>query len=148
MNENLLSAATAKLAGKAVELSSRLHLCEGNFSHHESIVKDISAIAEELSLLSTTLWRLNEAITADPEQYTESFNKDLGEITGELKLIFEEISESTDILEKGKDGSSTVAWIFKKNRINRLLKHLEALKTTLIVMRTVLWHGKEYGTHQ
>lgn len=147
MSDDLLSMTTASLAGRAVELSFKLHSIEGNF-RHEPTANDILSIADELSLLSTTLWRLHEAILADPQQYTDSFNEDLSEITRELKLVFEEISECGDALRKADTSTGTVAWLFKKGRVHRLQKHLETLKTTLVVMRTVLWHGKEYGTHK
>jgi hypothetical protein len=44
----------------------------------------------------------------------------------------------------GPNGSA-VGWLHKKRYVGKLQKHLKANKTTLIVMRTVLHHGKEYG---
>ena len=116
---------------------------------HETSTSDMSAIAAELALLSTTLWRLHEAISDDPDQYTQSFNQDLAEIIKELKMVFEEIAECSAELQKAdsKD-NSRVGWLFKKSKTHVLQKHLTALKTTLLVMRTVLWHGREYGSSE
>jgi len=135
------------LAGQAASLSSELYTVQEK-CQHEATAKEISAIADELARLSTTLWHLNDAINADPSQYTEAFNEDLKEITTELASVFGEISECCAGLQTADSNVSTVAWFFKKGRVGRLLKHLEALKGTLVVMRTVLWHGKDYGTHK
>jgi len=138
---------TVHLAGQAATLSSDLYTIQET-CQHESTAKEISTIADELARLSTTLWHLNDAINADPAQYTEAFNEDLREITTELTSVFEEISECSAGLQTADTNVSAVAWFFKKGRVARLLKHLEALKGTLVVMRTVLWHGKDYGTHK
>ncbi|KAK6378668.1 hypothetical protein LTR64_002058 [Lithohypha guttulata] len=137
---------TVRLAGQAASLSSELYALQET-CHHETTAGEISTIADELARLSTTLWHLNDAINVDPTQYTAAFNEDLKEITNELTCIFEEISECCAGLMAGSNVSA-VSWFFKKGRVTRLLKHLEALKGTLVVMRTVLWHGKDYGTHK
>ena len=64
-------------------------------------------------------------------------------------LLFDEIEECCTAMQKS-DAPTTnaVAWLFKKGRTHKLQKHLEALKTTLVVMKTVLHHGKEYGTEK
>ena len=147
MDSHPSKAATASLAGRAAELSANLYTLQGDCDH-QATTDDISSIAAELALLSTTLHHLNEAMSADPQQYTESFDEDLAEITGELTLVFDEVSECSIELQKADGGNSAVAWFFKKGRVTRLQKRIETLKTTLIVMRTVLHHGKEYGTHK
>jgi hypothetical protein len=139
-----LTSATVSLAGRAAELSTGL-LCIQERCGHDSTGSDISSVASELTLLSTTLWRLHEAMVADIDSYTASFNQDLTEILRELTMVFEEIFECCRALEKADTSTSTVFWLFKKSKVHHLQKHLTALKTTLLVMRTVLWHGKEYG---
>ncbi|KAK5957205.1 hypothetical protein OHC33_001576 [Knufia fluminis] len=138
---------TVRLAGQAATLSSELYSVQEK-CQHETTAGEISTIADELARLSTTLWHLNDAINSDPTQYTDAFNEDLREITTELTSVFEEISECCAGLQIADSNGSAVAWFFKKGRVARLLKHLEALKGTLVVMRTVLWHGKDYGTHK
>jgi hypothetical protein len=138
-----LTSATVSLAGRAAELSMDLS-CIQERCGHGSTSSDISSIASELNLLSTTLWRLHEAMVADVDSYTASFNEDLAEILGELKMVFEEISECCTALQKADTPTHTVVWLFKKGKVHHLQKHLAALKTTLLVMRTVLWHGREY----
>ena len=137
---------TVRLAGQAAALSSELYTLQEKCKH-DTTASEISTIADELARLSTALWHLNDAINADPALYTRAFNEDLGEITTELASVFEEISECCAGLQLADSSASAVSWFFKKGRVARLLKHLEALKGTLVVMRTVLFHGKEYGTH-
>lgn len=136
---------TVGLAGQAASLSTELYSLQEK-CQNDTTASEISSIADELARLSTTLWKLNDTINADPAQYTDAFNEDLQEITTELSFVFEEISECCAGLVAGSNVSA-VSWFFRKGRVARLLKHLEALKGTLMVMRTVLWHGKDYGTH-
>ena len=144
MADKPVTSATVTLAGWAAELAiglSSLPECCG----HDSTSSDIQSIASELTFLSTTLWRLHEAMLADSESYTASFNQDLAEILEELKTVFEEISECCSELQKADKPTSVVVWLFKKSKVHHLQKHLAALKTTLLVMRTVLYHGKDHG---
>ena len=142
-----LSASVKDLAARAAELSTKLYAIQEDIDH-TTTSDDISFVAAELALLSTTLWKLNEAISANPQQYTDAFNEDLAEITVELDLIFEETSECSLALQKSDGGKNAVAWLFRKGRVARLLKHLEALKTTLVVMRTVLQRNEGSGTQE
>ena len=136
------------LAGRAAELSTSLHSL-GERCGHDQTSNDISNIAGELTLLSTTLWRLHEAMVTTPESYTTAFSDDLGELSSELTLLFDEIDECCTAMQKSDAPTTTaVAWFFKKGSVHKLQKHLEALKTTLVVMKTVLYHGKEYGVQK
>lgn len=133
------------LAGRAAELSTGLYALRESCGHDQTS-KDITNIAGELALLSTTLWRLHEAMETESNAYTSAFDDDLKEITSELALLFDEIEECCTEMQKSDAPNTTaVGWFFKKGRVSRLEKHLEALKTTLVVMRTVLHHGKHYG---
>lgn len=138
--------ATPKLAAQAATLARELNLLAEQVGH-ELITTDLTNIASEMTLLSTTLSRLHEAMGTNASAYTAAFRQDLEEITNELRMIFEEIEECSVQLQKADSStSSAVGWFFRKGRAARLQKHLEALKSTIIVMRTVLHHGKEYGT--
>lgn len=148
MAEAPLTVSTVSLSGRAAGLCSQLYNIQ-TACGHDSTSSDIEAVANEIAMLSTTLWRLNEAMVQSPFNYTELFNQDLDEILKELKLVFEDISECCIELQKKDAGpTNAVVWLFKKGRVHHLQKHLEALKTTMVVMRTVLFHGKEYGTHK
>lgn len=134
---------TIDLATQAANLSSKIYSIEDTTKQSST---GLESIASEIAVLSAVLWRLHEAMTMDPARYTKLFQEDLGEIVQELKLVFEEIGVVADELEK-QDGGQTgaVRRFFKKGKIQYLQKHLEALKTTLAVMRTVLQHGCEYS---
>lgn len=143
MTEPPFASTTLRLAGRAADLSSELYAIQERCGHTSA---NVESIANEIAMLAATLWRLHEAIAEDPDHYTKSFNQDLEEITSELKLVFEEIFECCEELQKADPThGNAVSWLFKKTKVQHLQKHLEALKTTLVVMRTVLHHGKEYG---
>ena len=143
-----MDAGPVALAGRAAELSTSLYGL-GERCGHDQTSSDISNIAGELALLSTTLWRLHEAMAVNPDAYTTAFNDDLGEITTELTLLFDEVGECSAEMQKSDSPNTTaVGGFFKKGRVSNLQKHLEALKTTLVVMRTVVHHGKDYGVQK
>lgn len=131
------------LANRATNLSSELDALK-QFCGHTSAA--VGSVTREIALLAATLSRLHEAIGEDATRYTESFYHDLAEITSELVIVFEEISECCKEIQKADPISgNAISWLFKKSKVHHLQKHMDALKTTLIVMRTVLNHGKEYG---
>ena len=135
----------AALASQSADLATDLNAL-GDRCDHEKTRSEIADIAGETLRLSTTIWRLHEAVDGDGEgnTYTAVFTEDLDEIASELKLVFDEIDECCREMQKA-DTSGPVPWFFKKGRVATLQKHLTALKSTLVVMRTVLYHGKDYG---
>lgn len=138
---------TARLADCPALLSTKLFTLPKS-CHHEKTAAEISKVSDELTRLSYTLRDLDDAINADPAQYTDASNDDLKEITRELESVLEEIFECCDSLRLADSTVSAVTRFFRKSRVGRLLQHLEALKGPLLVTRTVRWHGKEYGTHR
>ena len=147
MDEQSASANTGltSLAAKATNLAMELDKLQFTCGH-ESTAQDISNITEELMLLEKVLNGLNQAISSKQEQYTRAFDEDLAEICNHLGGIFDDISDCCTEMHKA-DGLNTksVGWLRKKRYVSKLQKHLQANKTTLVVMRTVLHHGKEYG---
>lgn len=127
----------------SADLTTLLTAC-----HHNETNTELLAISKELAQLSGTLEDLDNAVDADPAQYTHAFQEDLKEITDELIAVFAELQDCCTKLGAMTVDVSGVAWFFKKGRVARLIQHLKALRGTLLVMRTVLWHGKNYGTHQ
>ena len=134
------------VADRSVTLSTDLHHVAELCSHQETAI-EISNVAGELALLSTTLHQLRKAMLTN-DKYTAAFNQDLQEITTELTFLLDEIAECCSEMQKTDHNNSAAAWFFKKGRVGKLEKHLEALKTTLVVMRSVLHHGKEYGQEE
>ena len=116
---------------------------------HESVSTDISDAAVELKLLAAELSSLDAAVKPYAELYTDAFGQDLAEICAHLAGIFEDIDDCCREMQKANGlNTSAVGWLAKKRYVKKLQKHLEANKTTLIVMRTVLHHGKEYGMYK
>ncbi|RMZ92313.1 hypothetical protein DV736_g445, partial [Chaetothyriales sp. CBS 134916] len=135
----------APLARCAAELSRSLATL-GQQCEHTDTHSGIMDIANETLRLSSTLWRLREAVDIHKDQYTDAFSQDLKEISSELQLVCDEIAEGCVQMQK-MDTPGPLPWFFKKGRVSKLQKHLVALKTTLVVMRTVLHHSKNYGRH-
>lgn len=104
----------------------------------------ISTIAEELVKLSTAFWQLNNAIYTDPTQYADAFKYDETETMAELDLLLAEIHDCYESLRVTNFSVPNEAWFFKEGRVTRLLQRLEALRGTILIMRTVSWRGKEY----
>ncbi|KAH0831590.1 hypothetical protein FOPE_02832 [Fonsecaea pedrosoi] len=142
--------ATTDLRSLALRAQTLLSTLDTLRKHcgHESTSSDIATVIEELKLLASELHSLDSAVHANKELYTEAFGEDLGEIRAHLRGIFEDIADCCKEMQKA-DGPNTsaVGWLTKKRYVRKLQKHLEVNKTTLIVMRTVLHHGKEYGTY-
>jgi hypothetical protein len=137
-----------ELAVQAETLSKELNYLRFNCGH-ESTSTELFEVAKELVYLSSELESLNTAVHSNKSLYTDAFDQDLSEIRGHLSGIFEDIGDCCREMQKADAlNASTVGWLTKKRYVRKLQKHLEANKTTLIVMRTVLFHGKEYGKHQ
>ena len=131
------------LAGRAADLSKELDAIQESCGHTRA---NVESVANEIAMLGDILCHLHEAMDKSPAQFTESFNQDLAEIILELKTVFEEISECSQELQKADSTSGNgISWLFRRPKVHLLQKHLEALKTTLVVMRTVLHHSEEYG---
>lgn len=132
-------------ASEAVHLSAQLNSLQLTCGH-ESTSQDISKVAQELLLLSDELYVLDKDLGSNQDQYTTAFHQDLAEILLHLQGIFEDISDCCLAMRKADNPSlGAVTWLHKKRHVNKLQKHLAANKTTLVVMRTVLHHGKDYG---
>jgi hypothetical protein len=138
----------ARLAIQAHALSINLNKRQQQCGH-ESTSTDISDAARELEILAMELTSLDDAVRANRRLYTDAFDQDLAEIQQHLGGIFEDIADCCTEMQKA-DGlnTSAIGWLAKKRYVKKLQKHLEANKTTLIVMRVVLHHGKEYGRHK
>ena len=136
-----LVAGIRRLADRTNESCSQLRE-KTKECNHDMATEDFIKIADELALLSVTLRRLEETMSPKPELYTDTFRSDLSEIVRELDYVLDEINECCDAIHKA-DSLTTVPWMFKKSRVHKLHKHIEALKTTLIVMRHVLWEGTD-----
>ncbi|KAK6383804.1 hypothetical protein LTS17_003096 [Exophiala oligosperma] len=113
---------------------------------HQSTSVEISQVAAELRLLSEELNNLWKAIDVKQEQYTNVFREDLWEMHNNLEGIFEDVEDCCREMQKADQIEATaLGWLHRRPYVKKLRKHLEANKTTLIVMRTVLHHGTEYG---
>ena len=132
-----------ELAVQAADLSSELY---GACEIVNQTGTEVDSMAGELAVLSAVVWRLHGDITTDIHRYTEAFMQDLEEIMQELKVVFSEVAEVRQQLPKIDNASrGTIKSFFRKSKLSHLRRHLDALKSTLMVMRTVLEHGKEYG---
>lgn len=137
-----------RLAHSAMALSALLNGLQLTCGH-DSTSAEISQAARELTLLADELSDLDKAISTNEAQYTSAFHEDLSEIHNHLDSIFEDISDCCIAMQKADGPNVTaVGWLHKKRYVHKLQKHLAANKTTLLVMQTVIRHGKDYGTHK
>lgn len=136
------------LADRAVSLSAELNGLQFTCGH-ESTATDILTVSKELILLSDELSGLEKAVDCHVEQYTTVFHQDLAEILVHLHGILDDVFDCATAMRKSDSPElSAVGWLHKKRYVNKLQKHLAASKTTLTVMRTVIRHGKDYGTQK
>lgn len=139
------SADLVSLAKSSTSLSSRMYNL-ADVCGHTSTCTQAEEVAGELANVSTVLYRLNEAMTEQPDRYTQAFKEDLDRNNAELGLYLDEISECAEELHR-KDplrNEHVVPWFFKKGRVDRLIKHLQLLKGQLAIMRLVLNEGSEF----
>lgn len=137
----------ADLATLATNLSAELNGLQLTCGH-ESTATDIQAVSKELILLADEISSLDQALNANGDQYTSAFYQDLAEIVTHLHGIFDDVFDCAKAMRKtDSPGVNAVGWLHKKRYVHKLQKHLAANKTTLTVMRTVIRHGKDYGTH-
>jgi hypothetical protein len=135
----------ATLALQADTLTKELDSLQGRCAH-ESTSVEISTAANELRLLAIELSNLDKAVKANKNLYTTAFDQDLREIQNDLEGIFEDVADCCQEMQKANSlNVGTLGWLTKKRYVKKLQKRLQAHKTTLTVMRTVLHHGKEYG---
>jgi hypothetical protein len=138
----------AGLANRATSLSAELNGLQLT-SGHESTSADILAVSKELILLADELSTLEQAVMFNGDQYTSAFHQDLSEILTHLHGILDDVFDCAKAMRKtDSPGLTAVGWLHKKRYVNKLQKHLAANKTTLTVMRTVIRHGKDYGTQK
>ncbi|KAK5056063.1 hypothetical protein LTR84_012614 [Exophiala bonariae] len=134
------------LAERAGSLSAELNGLQLTCGH-ESTAEDIQAVSKELILLSDELSGLEKAVNRHGEQYTTAFHQDLAEILAHLHGILDDVFDCATAMRKSdRPDLNAIGWLHKKRYVNKLQKHLAASKTTLTVMRTVIRHGKAYGT--
>ena len=130
------------ISSRAAELSTELYAIQ---EACRNVGGSVEATATELEMLSTTLSRLAQEMQQSPHRYSEVFINDLREVLVELGLVLDEISECSLALQKADSSwRSPLRFLFKGYEVRHLEKHLAAMKTTLVVMRTVLFYGKEF----
>lgn len=136
------------LAKRAGSLSAELNGLQLTCGH-ETTAEDIQAVSKELVLLSDEISNLEKAVNYHAEQYTTAFHEDLAEILTHLHGILDDVFDCATAMRKSdRPDLNAIGWLHKKRYVNKLQKHLAASKTTLTVMRTVIRHGKDYGTQK
>ncbi|KEF59771.1 uncharacterized protein A1O9_04619 [Exophiala aquamarina CBS 119918] len=145
-DQPIVSPDLASLAALATSLSAELNGLQLTCGH-ESTAMDIQAVSKELILLADELSSLDQALRTNADQYTSAFYEDLAEIVTHLRQIFDDVFDCAKAMRKSDTPDvNAVGWLHKKRHVHKLQKHLAANKTTLTVMRTVIRHGKDYGT--
>ena len=143
-----VSSNLARLAIQAQALSDNLNKLHRQCGH-DSTSTDIADAAAELQTLATALTNLDLAVKAHEERYTDAFAQDVAEVQDSLGGIFEDIEDCCVEMQKANSlNGSAVGWLTKRRYVKKLQKHLEANKTTVIIMHTVISDSKEYGAQK
>lgn len=111
---------------------------------------EIQSIARGISLFSLMLKQVGMTLEESESIASQSALETVKEITGQSQLVFDEIKNMVEMVQKRDDKgnlrSITVAqrvkWCFKKQRVQYLLGQLESLKLSLSIMLQTLQLGK------
>lgn len=111
---------------------------------------EIQSIARGISLFSLMLKQVGMTLEESESIASQSALDTVKEITGQSQLVFDEIKNMVEMVQKRDDKgnlrSITVAqrvkWCFKKQRVQYLLGQLESLKLSLSIMLQTLQLGK------
>lgn len=111
---------------------------------------EIQSIARGISLFSLMLKQVGITLDEPKSIASQSALDTAKEITGQSQLVFDEIKNMVEMVQKRDDKgnlrSITVAqrvkWCFKKQRVQYLLGQLESLKLSLSIMLQTLQLGR------
>lgn len=136
-----LSVATsvAGVAAMGVQLSQTIY---GLISKFYEAEKEMSIIANDLSLLAMVLNELEGILRRDSRVYRRRMVREVNEILnsceGVFQSIFNHVSANPQDARSSKQFKAKVRWYFQRHRVRPLQAGLESMKSTLNVLLHVV----------
>lgn len=123
-----------------VQLSQTIYDLISTFYEAE---KEMSTIANDLSLLAMVLNELEGVLRRDSRVYRRRMVRMVNEILNNCEIVFENISKYISVTPQDTRSSRQfqrkVRWYFQRNRVRLLQAGLESMKSTLNVVLHVVF---------
>ena len=134
-----VAASVAGIAATSVKLSETIYELISTFYEAE---REMSSIANDLSLLAMVLRELEGILQRDSRVYRRRMVKVVNEILENCESIFQSISrfvsESPQNRRSSKQFQRKIRWYFQRHRVRPLQAGLESMKSTLNVLLHVV----------
>lgn len=147
-----IAASAIQVAGAGLSVAKTLH---AYVQEVKSAHKHVKAVAVEVKLTSSVLEHLGALLNENEAEKlcTKNVVTDAQDALSGCKDAFNEIDNTFKALVKAQpEGTRTVsttarfAWPFKKGKLEALQANLERLKSTLLLMLSVLSYAREKAT--
>lgn len=139
MDPLLAAASVAGVAAMGVHLSQTIYNLISTFYEAE---KEMSSVANDLSLLAMVLNELEGVLRQDSRVYRRRMVRVVNEILNSCESVFESISKYTCVnaeeMRSSKQFQRKVCWFFQRHRVGPLQAGLESLRSTLNVLLHVV----------
>ena len=139
MDPMSVAASVAGIAVTGVQLSETIYELISTFYEAE---KEMSSIANDLSLLAMVLRELEGILQRDSRVYRLRMVRVVKEILENCENIFQSISrfvtESPQNMRSSKQFQRKIRWYFQRHRVRPLQAGLESMKSTLNVLLHVV----------
>ena len=134
-----MAASVASIAAVGVHLSQTIYALISTFYEAE---KEMSSIADDLSLLSMVLRELEFVLRRDLRVYRRRMVGVVNEMLKKCHSIFQDITKYVSANPQDKGSSKRfqrkIRWYFQKHRVTELQAILESMKSTLNVLLHVV----------
>ncbi len=132
-----VAASVAGVAATGVQLSQTIYDLISTFYEAE---KEMSSIANDLSLLAMVLNELEGVLQRDSRVYQRRMLKVVNDILRNCEGVFQSISNyvNPQNTRSSKQFQRKVCWYFQRHRVRPLQAGLESMKSTLNVLLHVV----------
>ncbi len=134
-----VAASVAGVAATGAQLSQTIYDIISTFNEAE---KEMSSIANDLSLLAMVLNELEGVLQRDSRVYQRRMLKVVNDILGHCEGVFQSISHYVSVnpqnTRSSKQFQRKICWYFQRHRVRPLQAGLESMKSTLNVLLHVV----------
>lgn len=137
-----MAASVAGVAATGVQLSQTIYELISTYHDYHEAEKEMSSIANDISLLAMVLDELEGILRRDSRVYRRRMVRVVNEILDNCEGVFENISKHVSVNPQDKTTceqfQSEICWYFQRHRIRPLQVGLESMKSTLNVLLHVV----------